>query len=158
VENIANIYTKALTVGLMQKCYPYALLGMGDVWCGLLIAGVVDDCVQCCNGGIQNARPMAITCSKTRLGRNVALARMRSKKIDRAWLNAPDMVKEKGGNVTMHTLHHSYASKPVNHGISLFEVSVLPGHPDLKMTRWYAHLAPNDASRKAAGIINFLHA
>lgn len=80
------------------------------------------------------------------------------KAIDRAGLNAPDMVKEKGGKVTMHTLRHSFASKLVKNGVSLFEVSVLLGHSDPKMTQRYAHLAPNDASRKAVGIINSMHA
>lgn len=76
------------------------------------------------------------------------------KAIDRAGLNAPDVVKEKGGKVTMHTFRHSFASKLVKYGASLFEVSVLLGHSDPKMTQRYAHLAPNDASKKAVGIIN----
>jgi integrase len=76
------------------------------------------------------------------------------KAIDRAGLNAPDVVKEKGGKVTMHTFRHSFASKLVKWGASLFEVSVLLGHSDPKMTQRYAHLAPNDASKKAVGIIN----
>ncbi len=58
----------------------------------------------------------------------------------------------------MHTLRHSFASKLVKNGVSIFEVSVLPGHFDPKMTQCYAHLAPNDASRKAVGIINSMHA
>nr|WP_039789411.1 site-specific integrase [Herbaspirillum huttiense] len=80
------------------------------------------------------------------------------KAIDRAGLNAPDVVKEKGGKVTAHVLRHSYASKLVKHGVSLFEVSVLLGHSDPKMTQRYAHLAPNDASRKAVGIIDSIQA
>lgn len=80
------------------------------------------------------------------------------KAIDRAGLNAPDIVKEKGGKVTMHTFRHSFASKLVRWGASLFEVSVLLGHSDPKMTQRYAHLAPNDASKKAVGIINAMHA
>lgn len=58
----------------------------------------------------------------------------------------------------MHTLRHSFASKLVKNGVSLFEVSALLGHSDPKMTQCYAHLAPNDASRKAVGIINSMHA
>jgi integrase len=76
------------------------------------------------------------------------------KAMDRAGVNDPDVVREKGGKVTMHTLRHSYASKLVKNGVSLFEVSVLLGHSDPKMTQRYAHLAPNDASRKAVDIIN----
>lgn len=80
------------------------------------------------------------------------------KAIDRAGLNLPDTIKEKGGKVTIHSLRHSFASKLVKNGVSLFEVSVLLGHSDPKMTQRYAHLAPNDASKKAVGIINALHA
>lgn len=80
------------------------------------------------------------------------------KAIDRAGLNSADVVKEKGGKVTMHTFRHSFASKLVRWGASLFEVSVLLGHSDPKMTQRYAHLAPNDASKKAVGIINAMHA
>jgi integrase len=76
------------------------------------------------------------------------------KAMDRAGVNDADVVREKGGKVTMHTLRHSYASKLVKNGVSLFEVSVLLGHSDPKMTQRYAHLAPNDASRKAVDIIN----
>lgn len=78
------------------------------------------------------------------------------KAMDRAGLNDPEVVQEKGGKVTMHTLRHSYASKLVKNGISLYEVSVLLGHSDSKMTQRYAHLAPNDASRKAVGLIDAL--
>lgn len=78
------------------------------------------------------------------------------KAMDRAGLNDENVVREKGGKVTMHTLRHSYASKLVKNGISLFEVSVLLGHSDSKMTQRYAHLAPNDASRKAVSLIDSL--
>lgn len=78
------------------------------------------------------------------------------KAMDRAGLNDPEVIQEKGGKVTMHTLRHSYASKLVKNGISLYEVSVLLGHSDSKMTQRYAHLAPNDASRKAVGLIDAL--
>src|SRR5450830_120431 len=79
------------------------------------------------------------------------------KAIARAGLNDPDIVKEKGGKVTLHTLRHSFASKMVKEGASLFEVATLLGHSDPKMTQRYAHLAPNVASRKAVGILNKMH-
>jgi len=78
------------------------------------------------------------------------------KAIDRAGLNTPETIKDKGGKVTIHTLRHSFASKLVKHGISLYEVSVLLGHSDTSMTRRYAHLAPNEASRKAVDLMNSL--
>lgn len=55
------------------------------------------------------------------------------------------------------TLRHSFASKLVKQGASLFEVSVLLGHSDPRMTQRYAHLATNDASKKAVGIVNSMH-
>lgn len=79
------------------------------------------------------------------------------KAIDRAGLNEPDVVREKGGRVTLHTLRHSFASKLIKNGVSLFQVSVLLGHSDPKMTQRYAHLAPNDASKIAVGILDSMH-
>lgn len=102
-------------------------------------------------------RPDARYLFENKLGTARGYAAQAIKKaMDRAGMNDPDVVKEKGGKVTMHTLRHSYASKLVKNGVSLFEVSVLLGHSDPKMTQRYAHLAPNDASRKAVGIINSL--
>ena len=102
-------------------------------------------------------RPEARYLFENKLGTARGYAAQAIKKaMDRAGMNDPDVVKEKGGKVTMHTLRHSYASKLVKNGVSLFEVSVLLGHSDPKMTQRYAHLAPNDASRKAVGIINAL--
>ena len=102
-------------------------------------------------------RPDARYLFENKLGTARGYAAQAIKKaMDRAGMNDPDVVKEKGGKVTMHTLRHSYASKLVKNGVSLFEVLVLLGHSDPKMTQRYAHLAPNDASRKAVGIINAL--
>ncbi|QYG05638.1 site-specific integrase [Janthinobacterium sp. PAMC25594] len=102
-------------------------------------------------------RPDARYLFENKLGTARGYAAQAIKKaMDRAGMNDPDVVREKGGKVTMHTLRHSYASKLVKNGVSLFEVSVLLGHSDPKMTQRYAHLAPNDASRKAVGIINAL--
>lgn len=80
------------------------------------------------------------------------------KAMDRAGLNDPRIVRETGGKITMQTVRHSYASKLVKNGISFYEVSVPLRHSDSKMTQRYAHLAPNDASRKAVGLIDSLHA
>lgn len=78
------------------------------------------------------------------------------KAIARAGLNDPAVVKERGGRVTLHTLRHTFASKLARAGVSLYEVSVLLGHSDPKMTQRYAHLSPNDASRKAVKVIDSL--
>ena len=79
------------------------------------------------------------------------------KAIGRAGLNDPAVVKEKGGKVTLHTLRHTFASKLVKAGISLYEVAVLLGHSDPKTTQRYAHLAPSHASRRAVNVINGLN-
>ena len=76
------------------------------------------------------------------------------KAIDRAGLNQPSVVAAKGGRVTLHTLRHSYASKLVRKGLSLYDVSTLLGHSDSKMTQRYAHLAPNAASARAVHALN----
>jgi integrase len=79
------------------------------------------------------------------------------KAITRAGLNDRDVVREKGGKVTLHTLRHTFASKLVKAGISLYEVAVLLGHSDPKTTQRYAHLAPSHASRRAVDVINGLN-
>lgn len=76
------------------------------------------------------------------------------KAFDRAGLNRPDVIKAKGGRATLHTLRHTYASKLVRKGLSLYDVSTLLGHSDSKMTQRYAHLAPNAASARAVQVLN----
>ena len=46
------------------------------------------------------------------------------------------------GNV--HMLRHTFASRLVQAGVSIFKVSKLLGHADVKTTMIYAHLAPED--------------
>lgn len=76
--------------------------------------------------------------------------------IDRSGLNDADVVQQKGGHVTLHTLRHTYASKLVRKGLSLYDVSALLGHSDSKMTQRYAHLAPNAASARAVLVLDNL--
>ncbi|MGH8611377.1 MAG: tyrosine-type recombinase/integrase [Gammaproteobacteria bacterium] len=63
------------------------------------------------------------------------------KAIDRAGLNDPDVVIEKGGKVTIHTLRHMFASSLlVQAGVSLAKVPKLPGPSSVTTTEIYAHL------------------
>jgi integrase len=80
------------------------------------------------------------------------------KAIERAGLNDPDAVVEKGGKVTIHTLRHTFASRLVRNGVSLAKVSKLLGHASITTTEIYAHLGSNEASEEAIRLLNSLHA
>jgi len=66
--------------------------------------------------------------------------------INRSWHNA----RKRAGleDLRLHDLRHSFASQLVNSGRSLYEVQILLGHSDQKMTQRYAHL--NNESLYAA--------
>lgn len=55
-----------------------------------------------------------------------------------------------GRRVTWHTLRHTFASHLVMRGASLYAVSQLLGHRDVKVTQRYAHLAPAHAAQAVA--------
>ncbi len=78
------------------------------------------------------------------------------KAISRAGLNDPNVVYEKGGKVTIHTLRHTFASRLVQNGVSLAKVSKLLGHASITTTEIYAHLIPNEASEEAMRLLNVL--
>lgn len=59
--------------------------------------------------------------------------------IERAGLNNTSTV-QKLGRVTLHTLRHTFASRLVQNGATLFEVQHLLGHADTRMTERYAYL------------------
>ena len=52
----------------------------------------------------------------------------------------------------LYDLRHSYASFLVNAGRSLYEVQMLLGHHDPKVTMRYAHLSPQ-AMQEAVNIV-----
>lgn len=52
-----------------------------------------------------------------------------------------------------HSLRHSFASWLVQKGISIYQVSQLLGHSDLKVTQIYSHLTP-DNLKSAVDILN----
>ena len=57
--------------------------------------------------------------------------------IARAKLNEPHMVKRYGRFTAMHSFRHTFASRLVQHGMSLFQVAQLLGHSDEQMTKRY---------------------
>ena len=72
---------------------------------------------------------------------------------DRAGLNSDVIISEKG-KATSHVLRHTFASRLVQAGMSLFKVGQLLGHTDVKTTQIYAHLVPEEASKQAVDILN----
>ena len=75
------------------------------------------------------------------------------KAIKRAGLNADHLVK-RYGKFTPHCFRHTFASRLVQGGMSLYAVSRLLGHTDVKMTQRYAHLAPDATAAQAMAILN----
>ncbi len=55
-------------------------------------------------------------------------------------------IKDAKHRVVFHTLRHTFASKLVQKGVSLYVVQRLMGHKSIKMTERYAHLAPENLS------------
>ena len=52
-----------------------------------------------------------------------------------------------------HSLRHTFASWLVQRGVSIYEVSKLLGHSDIKVTEIYAHLKPENL-RNAVELLN----
>jgi len=75
--------------------------------------------------------------------------------IQRAGLNDPALVK-RYGKFTPHSLRHTFASRLVQNGVSLYAVSKLLGHSNTTMTERYAFLAPSHVAEQAADILNQL--
>ena len=76
-----------------------------------------------------------------------------SNAFDRAGLNDPQIIKEKGSRATAHTLRHTFASKLAQKGMSLYEIGTLLGHTSSATTEIYAHLCSNTASIKAVQLL-----
>ena len=50
-------------------------------------------------------------------------------------------------DLRFHDLRHTFASRLVQQGVSLYEVMHLTGHKSLEMVQRYAHLAPDFQDR-----------
>lgn len=59
-------------------------------------------------------------------------------------------------DVRIHDLRHTCASRLVQNGMSLYEVSQMLGHVDVQTTQIYAHLENKDISKKARDIMESL--
>jgi integrase len=57
---------------------------------------------------------------------------------------------------TVHDLRHTAASRLIQNGMSLYEVSKILGHTDVQTTQRYAHLEVSDVSQKARDIMESL--
>jgi integrase len=57
-----------------------------------------------------------------------------------------ERIRKKAGipDFRIHDLRHSFASFMIKNGLSIFEVSKLLGHKDIKTTMRYAHLADRE--------------
>jgi site-specific recombinase XerD len=55
--------------------------------------------------------------------------------------------------LNFHSLRHTFASWLVQKGVSIYEVSKLLGHADIKTTQIYAHLRSDDL-RDAVELLN----
>jgi len=61
------------------------------------------------------------------------------------------------GNVSPHTMRHTFAATMIQNGIALNELQHLLGHASIQMTMRYAHFRKEDATSKAAEILNKQH-
>jgi hypothetical protein len=59
--------------------------------------------------------------------------------------------------ITLHSLRHTFASRVVQAGLSLVEIQSLLGHSSPVTSLRYAHLVPNQATSKAAIILDRLN-
>ena len=62
-------------------------------------------------------------------------------------------ISDRRQKVVFHSLRHTFASRLVQKGVSLYEVKELLGHTDIKMTMRYAHLA-SETLRQAVSLLD----
>ena len=59
--------------------------------------------------------------------------------------------------VRIHDFRHTCASRLIQAGMSLYEVSSILGHSDVQTTQRYAHLECKDVSQRARDIMEVLN-
>jgi integrase len=65
-------------------------------------------------------------------------------------------ISEADGKISPHTLRHSFAAAMIQNGLALNEVQHLLGHANIQQTTRYAKFRKQDATDKAAAIMNSL--
>ncbi|PKD37802.1 hypothetical protein CWO84_21330 [Methylomonas sp. Kb3] len=55
---------------------------------------------------------------------------------------------------TIHTLRHTFASRMIQNGASLYEVKELLGHSSINTTMGYSHLCQEQTTSKAKEIMD----
>lgn len=65
-------------------------------------------------------------------------------------------IRDKAGlrDVTAHSLRHTFASRLVQSGVSIYKVQKLLGHASITQTERYSHLAPDNLSDELAALEN----
>jgi site-specific recombinase XerD len=58
-------------------------------------------------------------------------------------------------NLNFHSLRHTFASWLVQRGVSIYEVSKLLGHSDIKVTKIYSHLSAEDLRASVEKLNNY---
>lgn len=67
--------------------------------------------------------------------------------------NVDEYVLRSSGKATIHSLRDTYATRLVTSGMSLYQVSKLLGHTDIKMSSKYAHLEIDRVADEARQIL-----
>lgn len=62
-------------------------------------------------------------------------------------------ITDRKQKIVFHSLRHTYASRLVDKGVSIYEVKELLGHKDIKMTMRYSHL-DKERLRKSVQVLD----
>lgn len=77
--------------------------------------------------------------------------------IDRAGLNAAHLVSAKG-RFTPHSFRDTFATRLIQNGVRIEQISKLLGHASLQMTMKYAQVDGAATAAEAAGVLDRIHA